>query len=243
MFEEEEYFKSKKRKATEATTSARSVLSSGSDRTHAFSDPGVGGGETSRRTGPSSKLPKQAFRDSKNTESPQPPPPVDNKVLIYQVTKHIETNRDLYFVRLVAGSIKRSFESIIKVEGEKEKGNSLSGKVIVNVAYTYSDELLSSWASVIERIRGMMSDSAKLRHRTVESIHNILINNDSSVVAFAKYVAFLMMTESNNLIPRNKTRYMLADQAATGENFVVELMRAMHFNHNILREDLQNMFQ
>jgi hypothetical protein len=163
--------------------------------------------------------------------------PISNEELKYKISKHVEANRDLYFVRLVAGSMKRSFESMINVEQRNDTGTtSLSGKVVINVKYFYKNELLHAWASIIERVKMMLVPNHAWS--STEIIHEKLIERDTTCVAFARYVAFIIMTESNNLVPRNKTRYAIENEAHSEDKLVVDLMRSIESEYKMLKQNL-----
>jgi hypothetical protein len=156
----------------------------------------------------------------------------------YHVTKHIDDNRDLYFIKLVAGAMKRrSFQSLIEVEDKVDGGPTSASYMNVRVKYSYNNELLYAWTTVIEKIKKMINtpDSA---WKTSESIHERMIENDTAVVAMARYVAFIMMTETNNFIPRNRTRYVLDTEQKIEGDRILDLMRALNSQFNILKPAL-----
>jgi hypothetical protein len=164
-------------------------------------------------------------------------PKVSNEELKYRVSKHVEHNRDLYFVRLVAGSLKRSFESMINVEQRNDTGTTnLNGKVVINIKYFYNNELLHAWASIVEKVKLMIGTFSSDWGTTV-GIHEKLIDRDTTCVAFARYVAFVIMTESNSLIPRNRTRYVIDNDGQIEDKLVVDLMRAIHNEYGILKRE------
>lgn len=175
-------------------------------------------------------------------EKREPPEEKDpNKRMKYHVSKHIDSNRDLYFVKLVAGALKRrNFQSLIEVEEERERPRnplSLSSAMDVFVKYSYSYELLHAWTTVIEKVKKMLDPSVLLTNSnwsSSEQIHTRLIENDTAVTAFARYVAFVMLSETNNFIPRNRTRYVLEmDQQIEGQR-VFDVMRALHTEFHVL---------
>lgn len=171
-----------------------------------------------------------------------PEPKISNEELKYKVTKHVEHNRDLYFVRLVAGSLKRSFESMINVEQRYDTGTTnLNGKVVINVKYFYNNELLHGWATIIEKVKKMITTYTH-GWDTSENIHQKLIDRDTTCVAFARYVAFVIMTESNTLIPRNRTRYSIDNDAQLEDQLVVNLMKSLDSEYNVLKEELISRF-
>jgi hypothetical protein len=133
--------------------------------------------------------------------------------------------------------MKRSFESMINVEQRKDTGTtSLDGKVVINVKYFYKNELLHAWASIIERVKMMLVPNHGWS--STEIIHEKLIERDTTCVAFARYVAFIIMTESNNLVPRNKTRYAIENEAHSEDKLVVDLMRSIESEYNMLKQNL-----
>jgi hypothetical protein len=175
--------------------------------------------------------------------------PDDSRKVRYHITKFIDSNRDLYFVKLVSGALKRrSFHSLIDVEStidmaENKRYNPTG--VDVKVKYTYNVQLLHAWATVIEKIKDMIDPmviSSDQAWNQTESLHVRIIEKDGLVLAFARYVAYIMMTESNYLVPRNKTRYVLNDQATIEDQRVSELMRAVKRDLGVLKPDLEEAY-
>lgn len=169
---------------------------------------------------------------------------LDDKKVRYQISKHVDTNRDLYFVKVVSGALKRkSFHSLIVVESENATPRDPTFDV--KIKYTYTDQLLFAWAAAIEKVKNMISRNVLMTDRTwasTESIHRRLINNDTTLVVFARYVAFILMTETNNLVPRNKTRFVISDEQKIADERVLSVMRALHDEYNVLREDLASAY-
>lgn len=177
--------------------------------------------------------------------------------LKYHISKYTEQNRDIYFIKLVAGSLKRPFESLINIEDKREAtrdmfGTVLTGqpppkldeRVVINIKYIYGNELLFAWSTIIEKVKLMLSpyDSKISQWRTTEDVHLKLIENDTTCVSFSRYVAFIIMKESNNLIPRNRTRYVIDQDGVMEDRLAVDLMRAIHTEYSMLRDDLVNRF-
>lgn len=170
------------------------------------------------------------------------PPDNKNKKLKYFVSKHIEQNRDLYFVRLVAGALKRPFESIINVEDQQERGADLEGKVTVNVKYSYSNELLYAWSTILEKVKLMINNYGDSGWSSTEEIHYKMVSRDMTCVAFARYVAFIITKELNNLIPRNRTRYVIDDDGSMEDQLTVDLMNSLNVEYDNLKYELANRF-
>lgn len=158
----------------------------------------------------------------------------------YHISKHIDSNRDLYFIKLVAGALKRrSFQTLIEVE-EKEDRQALS-YIDVSVKYSYNNELLYAWSTAIEKVKKMIEESVRksnTRWQTSESIHEELINNDTAVLSLARYAAFILMTETNNFIPRNRTGNVLRNEQKIEGERVLDMMKALHNEFGVLRADL-----
>jgi hypothetical protein len=174
---------------------------------------------------------------------------LDDKKIRYQITKYIDDNRDLYFIKLVSGALKRqSFQSLIHVEKEENvAGDSVSNLVNfdVKIKYTYSVQLLHAWATGLEKVKKMIDPVAMDRDRvwmTSEVLHKRIIEKDGICTAFARYVAYIMMTETNNLVPRNKTRYVLDDQAKIEDERIISLMRGVRDDLHVLRPDLASTY-
>lgn len=167
---------------------------------------------------------------------------LDDKNITYQITKYIDNNRDLYFIKLVSGALKRrSFRSLINVESEIENENKLD----VKVKYEYNTELLHGWSTVIEKVKDMIDPVIATSDRAwtdSSALYQRILEKDTLLLAFARYVAFIIMTESNNLVPRNRTRYVLDDQLRIENQRALDLMRAVKKDLGILRADLDRRY-
>jgi len=165
--------------------------------------------------------------------NPIPEPTFDDNInynIKYQVSKHVETNRDLYFIKMVAGFGKKSFVSLINAKKQEDVYSAINGAIIRGIQYTYTDELLASRNIIIEKIKTMTNDT----WNDTDDIHEKMITNDSTCVSYSRYVAFNMMTEANSLIPINKTRYNINYNAEKENTIVLELMSAIHSQYGTL---------
>lgn len=175
---------------------------------------------------------------------------LDNKKINYVITKHIDTNRDLYFIKLVSGALKRkSFHSLIIVEEEKQRDNSVTvlgmDNFDVKIKYTYNEQLLHAWATVLGKVMDMIDPAIKMSDKgwtDSKILYERLMKNDMVLLAFARYVAFIMMSESNNMVPRNKTRYVIDDQSKIEDERVLSLMRALKNEMGILDPNLASFY-
>ena len=174
---------------------------------------------------------------------------LDEKKIKYAITKHIDTNRDMYFIKLVSGALKRkSFHSLIKVEQE-EKNTIRSvfsqDDFDIKIKYSYSEQLLYAWATVLDKIKDMIDPAVKMTDRgwvDSKTLYERILKNDTLLLAFARYVAFIMMSESNNMVPRNKTRYVLNDQSRIEDERVLSVMRALKYEMGIIDPRLAELY-
>ena len=204
----------------------------------------VRGGRGSRHDSPPGGSPprNQSFIPEDinlNVTYKRAPPDVDEhlkgKKVKYKLERHIDLNRDLYFIKLVAGALKRKFTSLIVAEDEKITPFDNTA----NIKYTYTDDLLQAWATVLEKVKDMIPTFIIMSDRSWEDsirLHERIIEKDTLIVAFARYVSFIMNTESNNLVPRNRTRYVLDDIYTKEDERAVELMRAVKKDFGFLHE-------
>jgi hypothetical protein len=105
--------------------------------------------------------------------------------------------------------------------------------------------LLHAWATAIEKVKKMIEPSVIMTDRSwtdSQTLHERIIEKDGVLIAFARYVAFIMMTESNNLIPRNRTRYVMSDQDRIEDTRVLDLMRGVKQDLGVLRSDLEKIY-
>lgn len=220
---------------------------------------GEGSGSMPGLFGQNNKLDVNVHITKEHETKPSPEETTKQKKerLKYHISKYTEQDRDIYFIKLVAGSLKRPFESLINVEEKREEtkdmfGSILTGQpaprvdelVVVNIKYIYGNELLFAWSTIIEKVKLMLSPyNAQINQwSTTEDVHLKLINNDTTCVSFSRYVAFIIMKESNALIPRNRTRYVIDQDGVMEDRLAVDLMRALHTEYSILRDDLVNRF-
>lgn len=188
---------------------------------------------------------KRAFSAS----PPKTATAVDEKKVRYAIAKHIDHNRDLYFIKLVAGALKRkNFHSLINVESEvdmTESGERKIDGIDVKIKYSYDVQLLHAWASAMEKVKDMIStreihlDSG---WKETETLHRRIIQHDTLIISFSRYVAFVIMTESNDLVPRNRTRYMIRDSGRMADERILDLMRAVNKDLKVLKPELVNAY-
>ena len=175
---------------------------------------------------------------------------LDEKKIKYVITKHIDTNKDLYFIKLVSGALKRkSFHSLMRIEQEEtnEIPNvfSTENDFDVKIKYSYNEQLLHAWATVLDKVKDMIDPSVKMLDKEwnkSQVLYERILKNDAVLLAFARYVAFIMMSESNNLVPRNRTRYVLNDQSRIEDERVLALMRALKNEMGILDPRLSELY-
>ena len=174
---------------------------------------------------------------------------LDEKKIKYVITKHIDQNRDLYFIKLVSGALKRkSFHSLMKIEHEEENETINVFKqddFDVKIKYSYNEQLLHAWATILDKVKDMIDPSVKMTDRgwtDSKILYEKILKNDSVLLAFARYVAFIMMSESNNMVPRNRTRYMLNDQSRIEDERVLALMRALKNDIGVLDPRLAELY-
>jgi hypothetical protein len=159
----------------------------------------------------------------------------DDKSFKYAIKKHVEENRDLYFVKLVAGGLGKKFLEIIEVIDDTEHGTAT--QKFIKSTYKYSDALLTAWAKAMEMVKTMIDPWAN-RWASSEDLHRDLIKDDTFVVALADYVAHKMLTRSRGAIIRGRTRYELTRDSAQEDALLVALMRPLHYKFGILEREL-----
>lgn len=179
-------------------------------------------------------------------------PIVDESKIRYIVTMAVEENKDLYFIKLVSGALKRkSFHSLIHIQQKTEPPNTNINSTFnrdassTKIVYTYNEQLLYAWATVLDKIKDMIDPAVKISNRNWQEndyLYGKIKENDTCLLAFARYVAFIIMTESNNMVPRNKTRYVLDDMGRIEDERVLAIMRALKYNLGILNPRLAELY-
>ena len=145
--------------------------------------------------------------------------------------------RDIYFIKLVAGALKRSFKELIKLE---YKSTSISDSVSRRIVYRYDEELLFAHAKALETVKSVIDDSIVDSDEWSDnkSLFQKILANDSLTTWFSRYVAFIMMTETNNLLPRHRSRYVINNQNEIEERLTKDMFYVIHKHLGVLREDL-----
>lgn len=164
----------------------------------------------------------------------------NDKLFKFSITKHVEQNRDLYFVKLVAGGLGKQFFELIEVTKQNKQYDSV-GNNLIRSNYKYSDTLLTAWARAIETVKSMIYPQLLNTPEwgNSETLHKNCIEDDTFIVALADFVAYLMAKRSKGLIVRGQTRFELAETSSTEDELLIALMRPLHFKFSVLRDDLR----
>lgn len=164
-----------------------------------------------------------------------------NEKIVYEIKKHVETNRDLFFVKLVAGGLKKDFLDMVKIENSEDQLSEVG--LTIKTKYSYKDDLLTAQNTVVEKVQQMIDCNmlAEDKWNTFSTTHTTLIANDITCVPYAKYTSFILMTETNNLVPRQKTRFMIKDFNELENDIIISIMRAIQRLHGALRHDLRRL--
>jgi len=156
---------------------------------------------------------------------------------MYHLDSLIDKDRNLYFVKLVAGRARKRFETLIRVTSE---GTKPSGRGVIN--FVYGEELLSAWAETIQKLRAMAAEQDPWTRASAEEIHEQVLATDTVLIPFAHVVAFSMTRAAQGTIVRGKTRFELADSSATDDQLILALMHAVSKSRGAVRRDLQDRF-
>lgn len=177
------------------------------------------------------------------------PPTVDpaiynEKKNNFTAASQIDNTRDLYYVKLVAGSLNKQFIKIIEII-DTDSTTFIGASSITKNKYKYGEKLLTAWSKLIETIRTMLSDESPLKKMKSQDLHETLIVNDSIVVAMADYTAFLIRKREAWTIIRGKTRFELVNDSELEDEYLLQIMKSIHENMpgNLDKELVRDYFE
>jgi hypothetical protein len=163
------------------------------------------------------------------------------KKIRYQIDKHSDTNRDILFIKMVAGALNRkSFQTLMVVESESVTPTDPSFDV--RIKYTYNEQLLVARSVSLGVIKDMLKVGLDGSWRSSDSLHERLINNDTAISVYSRHVAHVIASEVGSLIPRTKTKFMIMDEMRISDERVLSLMRVMHSEFNVLEPSLAKLY-
>lgn len=149
----------------------------------------------------------------------------------YNVMKYVEENRDLYFVRLVAGRLKKKHTELIDIH--QKEGD--------QYFYSYTTELQSAWADAMEECKLMLDSESRGFPPFFESeeffkTYFLPKEYESLLVAFSRYVAYLMSEAYKRLVMKGNTRFEFWHMEESEDKLTMNILRAMAM---IIRNDLR----
>jgi len=166
------------------------------------------------------------------------------EAIIYQIEKQVELNRDLYFVKLVAGNVQQRFSDLVEVaeEGALLTEDGTGGKR-VKLTYQYSNFLLSAWTESLETVKTLI-DPEHLDEKWTKSqlLYEEILNSESFLSVFASYVAYTIQNQARRLAGGRKTKYEIAQHDRTENLVLLDLMRVIKREYGCLRPDLQERY-
>lgn len=140
----------------------------------------------------------------------------------------VDDNREEHFLRMVGGALNEDFRLLIINLPPGPSGQK---------RFTYRDRLLFQWSNVLFKFRNLCIPEIMEKYSNNDKLHEFIINNDSLCVVVAHYIAYLIRTNVENLVPRSMTRYQISVQNSSEDEIILTLMYALKKN-DILREDL-----
>lgn len=178
------------------------------------------------------------FKRSKFTEDKEADE-LNTNIVKYHVDNFVERNQDLYFVKIVAGALKKKFTDLIVIESKTTEEDERS-KYDLDIVYRKQDDLQSAWAQCMEQLKLMLGDRRCDRiYSSSDSFYlRVILKHESLMVAMAIYVAFLMTGTSKWLIMKYNTANELINQNETKKKLYLDLMRELHRATGHVRPDL-----
>lgn len=178
------------------------------------------------------------FKRSKYTEDKEADE-LNTSIVKYHVDNFVERNQDLYFVKIVAGALKKKFTDLIVIESKTSEEDDRSNYDL-DIVYRKQDDLQSAWAQTMEQMKLMLGERRCDRlYSSSDSFYlRVILKHESLMVAMAIYVAFLMTGTSKWLVMKYNTEKELINQNETKKKLYLDLMRELHRVTGHVRNDL-----
>lgn len=163
---------------------------------------------------------------------------LNKSIVQYHVENFKENNPDLYFIKIVAGALKKRFTDLIVIESKEDMGE--DSDFDLEIVYRKQDDLQSAWAQTIEQMKLMLGE------RRCDSIYKsseqfylrVILKHESLLVTVAMYCAYLMTGNMKWLIMKYNTEKELINQQETKKKLYLDVMRELHRATGHVRRDL-----
>lgn len=185
---------------------------------------------------------------------------LNTSIVNYHIENYTEQNKDLYFIKIVAGALKKKFTDLIVIEN-KERLNNREDRPSydsaedsddpddikrrppyyeLDIAYRQQDDLQSAWAQALEHMKLMLGNNrCNNKYSSSVNFHQfVVLKHESLLVAVALYVAYLMTGTSKWLVMKYNTEKELIDQQQTKKKLYLDVMRELHRATGDVRKDL-----
>jgi len=191
-----------------------------------------------KRSGSANKPFSIKFKRTKYTEDKEADE-LNTSIVRYHVDKFVEKNQDLYFIKIVAGALKKNFTDLIVIESKTAEEDERS-QYDLQIVYRKQDDLQSAWAQAIEHLKLMLGDNRCSRiYASADSFYlRVILKHESLMVAMAIYVAFLMTGTSKWLVMKYNTAQEIINQNETKRKLYLDVMRELHRATGHVRPDL-----
>lgn len=158
--------------------------------------------------------------------------PVEELKMDMWISKNgnMDGDRNVYFIKLVAGYLGSNHRDLIVVENKFR--NQAVNQGTLQVEYRFNDVLLAAWADALEELKMMIRDNERemqVEFQVNDSLYTeLVLMNESLLIAFAKYVAFLIGKGKSKLIMKYNTQFELGSNEETEERLLKNIMRQLH---------------
>lgn len=174
-------------------------------------------------------------------EKPDDITELDTRAVEYFITEHVQHDHDLYFIKLVAGKLRKRYTDLIVIQSreEEEAGGT------IHVDYRKTDDVLSAWADAMETMKQFVSTRAKREavYKSSDDFYrSIILKNEGLLVRFSAYTAHLISTSYKWMVQKSDTKYEIARYEGRESSLLVDLMREFERVTGHLREDMKETY-
>lgn len=142
----------------------------------------------------------------------------------------MDGDRNVYFIKLVAGYLGSNHMDLIVVESKIRDQRVYQGTL--QIEFRFNDVVLAAWADALEELKLMIHDDVRemqVEFQLNDTLYSeLVLTNESLLVAFAKYVAFLIGKGRSKLIMKYNTQFELGSNEETEERLLKNMMRQLH---------------
>jgi len=165
---------------------------------------------------------------------------LETHVVKFTLLDVIDENPDLYFIKLVAGRLKKRYNDLIIIVSEEQEGD------LIKVQYRRTEDLQVAWADGMEVLKSMINNFYKsndsVYRSSVAFYTKIIIKHETFLVIFSEYVSRKMVTHYKQLTQKSNTLFEITSSVSEMESVVLRLMSVLDEVTGALRPDLKQAY-